>query len=1152
MDHHIPEKANRVLNIILLGLLLILIRVWYLSVIQHDEHVALSRKPQRRSIIENVERATIRDRFNIPLALNKMQYVAAVCYADIRSIPSVKWEKGEDGKPRRVQARARYIQELSQLLARELNLDAQQVEDTIHGKASLFPHTPFILKEDISEELYYRLKLLENDWVGIRTNRRSKRYYPHGKVASDVIGYMGAISSIEYFKIAQEIKILQSYLTERESGEMPILPKGFHNALEVRERLRQLQEKAYTINDLVGKAGVESSFDEELRGYFGKKTFEIDTKGNFLRELPGGRKAVSGQRVLLSISSELQEFAEQLLTQHEKFRETKNPNGTASLSKPWIKGGAIVALDPHTGEVLALASYPRFDPNDFIPSHLSDQKAQKQTNVLRWLENENYVGEIWDGKRPLERERFNTQEQKFYDETLDLSWQRYLETILPENSSISTNLHKINDLSTAYRIQQELEHLLQLSNQSSMRVLISALYSDDHHKPLRQKISTEERENAQLNLNQSYSEMLASKRFLDTYLQQITYQDDQLLALDLCKLLVHTERFSPDLLEKVGSQSLSHYRELTQSATLIQSYLQTQARDWFHSIDFQQWRNTHFKDYLRTKRREEKEKKQYTRPYTEYLEQLERRSFKEFWERYRWVIVDAFVFGDQASLRHSIPALEPYLVKIDALRNNSPTYRKHADKLQTAMHALTPELALSYLQSMRSFEELDRPLYGRYRTLRNTKGTQIEKHLAGAFYPLSGYGYGRSQAFRQSTPLGSVYKVVVAYQALLERYQELEKQHRSLTDINPLTLNDNIQWTAKPGSNQQVLGSALDGTPIHRLYKGGRLPRSHPNIGRIDIMGALEQSSNIYFSILAVDHIENPLSLIDVSRLFGFGERSGIELPGEIPGTLPDDVTHNRTGLYSFAIGQHSLVVTPLQTAVMLAAIGNKGHVLTPKIVQIIAGNEPCYEYRDPFEATTYPFQDSLNLIGIDFPLFTATQSERGRPQVWYSSPDIKRSLFLPDEIRNPLLDGMHRVISGPRGTARANIIRLLSQNASMMRNFQDLKNQLVGKTGTAEILYKQTIDAESEAQIHNHIWFGGLSFSPTTHLTKIQSMEPEIAIAVYLRFSESGGKEAAPLATEMVKKWREICAKHGRTAHILPDNSAASTDAPSTLSNQR
>ncbi|MBS0654058.1 MAG: hypothetical protein JSR39_11105, partial [Verrucomicrobia bacterium] len=426
-----------------------------------------------------------------------------------------------------------------------------------------------------------------------------------------------------------------------------------------------------------------------------------------------------------------------------------------------------------------------------------------------------------------------------------------------------------------------------------------------------------------------------------------------------------------------------------------------------------------------------------------------------------------------------------------------------------------------------------------------TKGSQLEKHLAGAFYPLSGYGYGRSQAFRQSTPLGSVFKVVVGYQGLLEKYQQLEKLHRPLHDVNPLTLIDKIQWTAKPGSNAQVLGYTLDGTPIQRLYKGGRLPRSHPNIGKVDLIGALEQSSNIYFSILAIDHIENPWNLIEVSRAFGFGERSGIELPGEIAGALPDDISHNRTGLYSFAIGQHSLVVTPLQTAVMLAAIGNKGHVLAPKIVQIIAGNEPCYEYRDPFDAAVFPFQDSLNLIGIDFPLFTATQSERGRPQVWYSSPEIKRSLFFPKEIYDPLIEGMHKVINGPRGTARPNIIRFLNRNPTMRKNFYEIKDQLIGKTGTAEILYKHTIDAETDAQIHNHIWFGGLSMTPTSSSSKIESMEPELAIAVYLRFSESGGKEATPLAAEIVKKWREICAKHGATAHIPAEQQITPAQAP-------
>ena len=72
MDYNIPDKTNKVLNIIILGLLLIVVRVWYLAIVQHDDHLEKARRPKRRTVIEKTERATIRDRFNIPMALNKI------------------------------------------------------------------------------------------------------------------------------------------------------------------------------------------------------------------------------------------------------------------------------------------------------------------------------------------------------------------------------------------------------------------------------------------------------------------------------------------------------------------------------------------------------------------------------------------------------------------------------------------------------------------------------------------------------------------------------------------------------------------------------------------------------------------------------------------------------------------------------------------------------------------------------------------------------------------------------------------------------------------------------------------------------------------------------------------------------------------------
>ena len=106
---NIPHKANRILNLVLLAFLLILVRVWYLGFVQGDYHKEQSKRPQRRSSIEKVERATIRDRFNIPLAQNKIDYAVAIRYADIRDIPAYKWKIGPNGK----KEKERTIQNLS-------------------------------------------------------------------------------------------------------------------------------------------------------------------------------------------------------------------------------------------------------------------------------------------------------------------------------------------------------------------------------------------------------------------------------------------------------------------------------------------------------------------------------------------------------------------------------------------------------------------------------------------------------------------------------------------------------------------------------------------------------------------------------------------------------------------------------------------------------------------------------------------------------------------------------------------------------------------------------------------------------------------------------------------------------------------------------
>ena len=122
-NHNIPVKANRVLNLILIAMILIIVRIWHLAVVQYDHKLEESRKPQRRVVLEPAKRSTIRDRFNTPLALNQIHYKAAILYSQLRQIPSVVWEKGPDGKKIKNFKRKEYIARLSALLAEELQLD---------------------------------------------------------------------------------------------------------------------------------------------------------------------------------------------------------------------------------------------------------------------------------------------------------------------------------------------------------------------------------------------------------------------------------------------------------------------------------------------------------------------------------------------------------------------------------------------------------------------------------------------------------------------------------------------------------------------------------------------------------------------------------------------------------------------------------------------------------------------------------------------------------------------------------------------------------------------------------------------------------------------------------------------------------------------
>ncbi len=994
----IPLKANWLLHLTLLALLVLFFRVWQLAVLERDERIEEARAPMVKRVLEPAKRGTIRDRFNIPLAINAINYQVAVVWARIAEVPTHVWERDEEGTRVKRPLRREYVESLSKLIAKELSMDPVNVEDQIWSTASFFGSAPFVVKEGISEAQYYRLKGLSRIWPGLEPMIGSKRRYPHGMIACDVLGYMGAINRDEIQAVLKEIQTLQETINAIHLGEPASLPEGLNSIADCEERLKLLQERAYTIHDFIGKSGIEKRFESSLRGALGRREYESDARGNFLRELPGSKEPASGKRLLLTISKELQEYAEQLLAFEEKVRDERSLHARLEgkrlndVKAPWMKGGSVVAIDPNNGEILALASYPRFDPNDFIPNNQLREEKERVRRVHRWLETEKYIGWLFDQKVPIMREFYDVLTNRWEIQEEYLTYDRYLEHIFPKKGAAYEAISEVKNLREGYR-------------------------------------------------------MLQKPSSLD-YLQQ----KDRELVLDLLNLFINQDVFDEELLAKVGDISISEYRDQCCRYFKICEELLEEQRALFHQEKFPHWRENFGKEFLKEKRQLERQKGTYAKPYLDYFNEEERRQFAAWWEENGAELLIDLEYSD----------------------------------LQKSLSSLSKEQKVQYLSTMRIFDELKRPLIGSYRQLR--KGGTL-KELAMAFYPTWGFGVGRSYGYRQSGIQGSIFKIVTAYAGLKSNYQRVKERKSLVTrsDINTFEIIDEV----KRDGNRWEVGRFLDGTKIPQVYKGGRIPRSmNYNLGRVDLVRAMETSSNPFFSLVAADIVESPQAYIDTMRSLSYGEKTGIDLTGEISGKIPTDLEENRTGLYATAIGQHTLVATPIQAAVMLSAIANGGKVFKPQLVKLLLDES----------------------------------------KVETLQPEIKREVPMARPIQELLFEGMKRVLSHGKPE---HLYRYYPGYRDLIKEYGDIHKSMMGKTSTSEALELLNVGAGQKAYMVNHIWFGGICFEERpldSHhdllVAKDPYGKPELVVIVYLRFGRLG-KETIPVAALLAKRWREIKASY-------------------------
>lgn len=194
-------------------------------------------------------------------------------------------------------------------------------------------YIPINLSYGVSESCMSSIKEQFPNNEGIGVSMEPVRYYPNGSVGAHILGYIGRISQED-------------------------------------EKEKYNEDSGYTSDSLIGKTGIEESQELSLKGQDGFKRVMVDNRGN-RTETIAEKNAVPGKNVYLSLDLDLQKVAEKAL--ENSINSVRN--GTANDSK-WgsytpkekyvnANSGAAVVLDVKTGKVLALASYPSYDPNLF-------------------------------------------------------------------------------------------------------------------------------------------------------------------------------------------------------------------------------------------------------------------------------------------------------------------------------------------------------------------------------------------------------------------------------------------------------------------------------------------------------------------------------------------------------------------------------------------------------------------------------------------------------------------------------------------------------------------------------------------------------------------------------------------------------------------
>ena len=328
------SRDNRGVRLGLLGVVALLLlgvlgtRLWFLQVVDAPGLSERVERLQRRTAFLPPERGRIFDADGRILADNKRVLTVTLDRDVIFS------------KTRRT--------ELFTRLQGPLGMTVQQLEesylDDIYSPVLDYP-----VKVGVDEATALFLKERAEDYPGVDVREDWQRQYLYAPLASHIVGYLGAIP-----------------------GDDPVTPE---NETEV------YLQSGYQADEKVGSAGVERSFEKELRGTPGYVIKEVDTIGRVIRELERV-EPIPGKDLQLTIDLDYQQYAEQTLETNLKRQRLKSPYDRSeedvrrfTVFYP-APAGSVVVERHSTGEIVAMASYPTFD-NRWFGAGITNDKFQQ-------------------------------------------------------------------------------------------------------------------------------------------------------------------------------------------------------------------------------------------------------------------------------------------------------------------------------------------------------------------------------------------------------------------------------------------------------------------------------------------------------------------------------------------------------------------------------------------------------------------------------------------------------------------------------------------------------------------------------------------------------------------------------------------------------